>query len=1014
MPNEFKVKNGLLVSGSANINASGSEVFSVDGTSGRLFQIDDSLSGSLFSVNTAAGLPLIEAFSDNTVRIGRFGQTNLFVSQSRVGIGKESNLNSILDIFGSASITGSFSITGSVFSPSVTSIMGSLGIGIASPTTPLHVAGQLRLSSYTTTTSFSGTPVGVLAFDSSGNILTIATPGGGGGGTPGGANTNIQFNSGGSFGGSNNFSFITATNTVSLTGSLVISGSVTSSSDILVNGMTIGRGSGIGNNIIIGSGSFINAGISSIENIAIGNSALASATNGSTASVAIGTWALSSSNAPYSTAVGAYAASFSKTVQNVGRNNAFGYGSLYFNENGECNTAMGSYSLFRSQGFYNAALGDFALFNLSSGADNTGIGQACAPNFQTGSGNVFVGRGAAPSLLSGSNNTIIGAITPSANINNPIFGLLTGSNNTILGSNVFGLPSVLNNNIILSDGEGNIRYRWNGTANVFTGSFIVTGSGGNLFSIVDSGTNFPTIATFSSGSRDVLTITTSSVLVTGSVNVIGTVSASSYLGSGASLTGIVTQIVAGTNVTISPVGGTGVVTINSSGGGGGTPGGANTNIQFNNAGAFGGSNNFTFVNATNTVQIQGSGSVLLRISGSRGDLLRVVDSGSSSPVIATISSGSRNVFTFTTSSLDVSGSVDANIVTNQLLYGRIVVTPAANQDNYSPTGWNDADPSKATTININAASSIKITGLAGGLPGRVAVLKNSSPDRLIILEDSSSASTATNRFDFRNSIFLLPNGSATLLYDGVDNVWQPIGTSGGIGFDAFFDVYDDFLGAAGSFTTTAGEIGRFGGIGLGSGASGQVISGQYLINTTEKPLGVVQIDTGTTSTGTATLGSYLGDTVIPANGQAMFLCRIAVDNLSTGTDEYQIFAGFHDAVSTTNVTDGVYWVYNRVASTAWQGATANNGTRTTTGVAGPTVDTNYIWLGIYVNPSWTRATYFYSTDSITWIISGEQTTNLPPQTRSTGFGVTINKTVGTGQRNCYLDLLAYRYDITRG
>jgi hypothetical protein len=40
MPNEFKVKNGLLVSGSANINASGSEVFTVDGTSGRLFKND--------------------------------------------------------------------------------------------------------------------------------------------------------------------------------------------------------------------------------------------------------------------------------------------------------------------------------------------------------------------------------------------------------------------------------------------------------------------------------------------------------------------------------------------------------------------------------------------------------------------------------------------------------------------------------------------------------------------------------------------------------------------------------------------------------------------------------------------------------------------------------------------------------------------------------------------------------------------------------------------------------------
>jgi hypothetical protein len=40
----------------------------------------------------------------------------------------------------------------------------------------IRTSGQLRLSSYTTTTSYSGTIVGYLAFDSSGNILTTATP----------------------------------------------------------------------------------------------------------------------------------------------------------------------------------------------------------------------------------------------------------------------------------------------------------------------------------------------------------------------------------------------------------------------------------------------------------------------------------------------------------------------------------------------------------------------------------------------------------------------------------------------------------------------------------------------------------------------------------------------------------------------------------------------------------------------------------------------------------------------
>jgi len=63
--------------------------------------------------------------------------------------------------------------------------------------------------------------------------------------------------------------------------------------------------------------------------------------------------------------------------------------------------------------------------------------------------------------------------------------------------------------------------------------------------------------------------------------------------------GGVTQIIAGTNVTISPIGGTGNVTINATGGGGSTPpGGSNTQIQYNNAGAFGGVSNLTWNGTT--------------------------------------------------------------------------------------------------------------------------------------------------------------------------------------------------------------------------------------------------------------------------------------------------------------------------------------------------------------------------------------------------------------------------------
>jgi hypothetical protein len=105
-------------SGSLTLYGSGStgrtELFSIDGNNGRLFSVSDDLSDSLFSVNTIAGLPVIEAFADNTVKIGKFGAEAIKVSGS----------NAIItgSLFGTSSwadnaVTSSF-ITGSnVFGP---------------------------------------------------------------------------------------------------------------------------------------------------------------------------------------------------------------------------------------------------------------------------------------------------------------------------------------------------------------------------------------------------------------------------------------------------------------------------------------------------------------------------------------------------------------------------------------------------------------------------------------------------------------------------------------------------------------------------------------------------------------------------------------------------------------------------------------------------------------------------------------------------------------------------------
>jgi hypothetical protein len=72
----------LTISGSTY----GQEVFAVNGLYGRLFTVTDDFSDSIFSANTISGLPVIEAFSDYSVKIGTFNRFNIVTSGDSVAI----------------------------------------------------------------------------------------------------------------------------------------------------------------------------------------------------------------------------------------------------------------------------------------------------------------------------------------------------------------------------------------------------------------------------------------------------------------------------------------------------------------------------------------------------------------------------------------------------------------------------------------------------------------------------------------------------------------------------------------------------------------------------------------------------------------------------------------------------------------------------------------------------------------------------------------------------------------
>ena len=139
----FKETFTQEVSGSITLYGSGStgrtDIFSVDGNNGRLFSVSDDLSNSLFSVNTIAGLPVIEAFADNTVNIGKYGAYSfqalgngnagigsgsvMFVSASgNVGIGTQ-NPPSILSLYRGSGVNAYLEVAGNGNTPGTTSML---------------------------------------------------------------------------------------------------------------------------------------------------------------------------------------------------------------------------------------------------------------------------------------------------------------------------------------------------------------------------------------------------------------------------------------------------------------------------------------------------------------------------------------------------------------------------------------------------------------------------------------------------------------------------------------------------------------------------------------------------------------------------------------------------------------------------------------------------------------------------------------------------------------------------
>jgi trimeric autotransporter adhesin len=235
------------------------------------------------------------------------------------------------------------------------------------------------------------------------------------------------------------------------------------------------------------------------NNVAVGRDALASNTSASY-NTAVGYQAAHlNSEAVGLTAIGARALYSTVASDNtaVGTDNPGNYkAALEDNTTGRFNSAVGGGALgSNSSGSYNSSLGHGALGSNTTADNNTAVGYQAGYSNSTSNDNTFIGWQAGYSYT-GSGNTIIGQYAGhdgTTGVDNTFVGrnagylITSGSDNTILGTyngNSGGLDiRTSSNNIVLSDGDGNVRAYWSNVGSTFLPATagITTGQAANFF-----------------------------------------------------------------------------------------------------------------------------------------------------------------------------------------------------------------------------------------------------------------------------------------------------------------------------------------------------------------------------------------------------------------------------------------------------------------------------------------------------------------------------------------------------
>lgn len=188
----------------------------------------------------------------------------------------------------------------------------------------------------------------------------------------------------------------------------------------------------------------------------------------------------------------------------------------------------------------------------------------------------------------------------------------------------------------------------------------------------------------------------------------------------------------------------------------------------------------------------------------------------------------------------------------------------------------------------------------------------------------------------------------------------------------------------------------------GGGNGSSPTNSQFGVDGTEQVLGVMMLDTSTsTAGGSALLGNATGQITFGFGFTHDFTWRAAIETLSDGTNTFHIRAGYGDAISTqAGIVDGAYFRYSHgVNSGKWQAITISNSSETAQDTGVTAVVTTYNIFRIVTDPSAANVKFY-----INGTLTNTITTNIiNSSARLTRTMFTIEKTAGSTARQFHID-----------